>query len=124
MTPITNQITYYLSGPMHGIPLQNYPAFQAACDNLRSAGYRILSPHEKDTSATAAESVSWEAHLREDLTLLLSSCGGVILLPGWPTSAGARLELTVALALSMPIYFYEGQRLRSMQTGTSFQACG
>jgi len=26
--------------------------------------------------------------------------------PGWPNSQGARLELTVALALKMPVSFY------------------
>jgi hypothetical protein len=87
----------YVSGPMTGIPEWNFPAFQAASDTLRAAGYEVIDP-----SRHGAGAGTWESYLRRDLVEMLD-CDGVALLPGWQGSKGANLEVFVAEALSMPI---------------------
>lgn len=89
----------YVSGPMSGIPALNYPAFAAAAQQLRAAGFHVVSPHESALASTAP----WHEHLRADLAMLLR-CTGVATLEGAPGSMGARLECHVAAALSMPIW--------------------
>ncbi len=113
------EITYYLSGPMSGLPDFNFPAFRDACKQLRACGFTVVSPHEKDSEGDTTR--PWTAYLREDISLLTDKCYGFILLPGWPSSTGAKLELSIALALQMPIYFYRAMGtafvLVDMQTG-------
>ncbi len=100
-------MTYYLSGPMSGLPDFNFPAFTFACDALRSSGLTIVSPHEKDSEGDTAR--PWADYLREDIALMMAGCQALILLPGWPDSSGAKLELSLALALNWPVYFYVPQ---------------
>lgn len=95
-------MTYYLSGPMSGIPEYNFPAFTKACADLRAKGLTILSPHEKPGEGDPHK--PYEQYLREDIELL-AKCQALILLPGWPRSTGARMELEIALSLKLPIYF-------------------
>ena len=94
-------MTYYVSGPMTGYPANNTAAFDRACALLRDRGYQVVSPHEKVSEALG---LTWEEYLREDIRHLLD-CYGVVMLPGWPESKGARLELSIALALGMPVYY-------------------
>ena len=90
----------YLSGPMTGLPDNGYPAFQAAAERLRSQGVQVISPHE--IIPPGAGPWSWEAHMRVDLAALLTA-DVIVMLPGWETSRGARLEKAVAEAIAMPV---------------------
>ena len=90
----------YLSGPMTGLPDQNYAAFQAAADRLRGHGVQVISPHE--ITPPGVGPWSWEAHMRVDLAALLTA-DVIVLLPGWETSRGARLEKAVADALGLVV---------------------
>ncbi len=94
----------YVSGPMTGIEHFNHPAFEAACEILRLAGYEAESPH------WAPELESWEAYMRHDLALLLG-CDAIALLPGWEHSRGARLERLVAEALGLPVWYIDEGRI-------------
>lgn len=42
------ELTYYLAGPMTGLPEYNYPAFGAAVKTLSEEGILVLSPHHVD----------------------------------------------------------------------------
>lgn len=107
--------TLYLSGPMSGCAEFNFPAFRAAVDRLRADGVSVLSPHEVDhQEPNGPGSLPWSVYLRNDIKCLLR-CEGIVLLPGWPTSRGAQLELQTALALRMPVFFYRNGELVSMQ---------
>lgn len=97
-------MTYYLSGPMSGIPDYNFPAFTEACRRLRGRGLTIISPHEQAGEGDPTK--PYEQYLREDVRLMAEHCDALILLPGWPSSTGARMELQLALTLKMPIWFY------------------
>ena len=90
----------YLSGPMTGLPDNGYPAFEAAAERLRSQGVQVISPHE--ITPPGAGPWSWEAHMRVDLAALLTA-DVIVMLPGWETSRGARLEKAVAEAIAMPV---------------------
>jgi hypothetical protein len=101
---------HYLSGPMAGYPENNFPAFQQAQDELTSLGYSVLSPHTINHGAT----VEWADFLRRDIAIMVEHCSGIILLRGWPQSRGARLELSTAVALDWPVYYYDQGVLHCM----------
>lgn len=103
---------YYLAGPMSGIPQFNFPAFDAACLRLRAAGFDIVSPHEHDTPETQAAArasvdgapmpketgaETWAECLARDVVLVGDVCAGIIFLPGWERSRGAKLEAFTGL---------------------------
>lgn len=107
------EITYYLSGPMAGYEDHNYAAFEKATSILRDTGLIIKSPHEIKRAEIAKGSLPWEDYLKVDIRALLD-CDAIILLAGWPSSKGARLELEIALDLMMDVYFYHEYSLTRM----------
>ncbi len=106
--------TYYLSGPMRGIPQYNFPAFNRIAKLLRGQGYRVISPAELDSDAVRviAENsrdgceCDRDGHmagatpgdiLGRDVKILHDLTQGIIFMPGWERSRGARLEAFTAL---------------------------
>lgn len=90
----------YLAGPMSGYKDFNFPAFHAAADEWRQAGWDVLNPAETfggDTSRTYAD------YMREDLALLLKA-DAIAFLPGWRQSKGAMFEHGVAMMLGLEMY--------------------
>ena len=84
----------YLSGPMTGIAEFNVPAFTKAAQQLRDAGYEVVSPAESGTGE------NWTSFLRADIKLLVD-CDAIALMDGWKGSKGARLEHHIADELGM-----------------------
>ena len=115
-TMLTRSSRLYLSGPMTGLPQQNYPAFHAAAASLRRAGYRVVNPAELHphsrlrrwqatmtawlTRTPAPALPTWGEYMRAALVGLLS-CEAIVLLPGWEHSRGARCEVSLAAELGM-----------------------
>ena len=93
--------TLYVAGPMSNLPEFNYPAFHAAEDALRGAGYRVLSPAITIDPPAPEEAHPWDWYMRRALRSL-TYADGIALLPGWQDSRGARLEVHVGDALDMP----------------------
>lgn len=108
----------YLAGPMRGIPEFNFPAFHTAAKFLRSAGYTVFNPAERDeaahgkgVNASATGDLKDIEHtgfsLREalhaDTTFICLEAQGIALLPGWENSKGARAELALAEALGLEV---------------------
>ena len=91
--------SFYLSGPMTGLPEFNYPAFNEATYSLRESGYSVFSPAESFQGDTTLD---FTVYMREDIKALLS-VDAVIVLEGWENSAGAVTEVLVALSLGLPI---------------------
>lgn len=109
-------LTYYLSGPMSGYKDFNYPAFDLACAILRERGIKIESPHENPWPKNHTEMVPealW-SHMMNLCIKQLDKCQGIIMLPGWPTSRGAREELMICLDRKYPVYFFDFDTLHSM----------
>lgn len=104
-------MTYYLSGPISGIDNQNWDAFERAEFGIRALGHGVVNPLKVQDGI-----VNWEEAMRADLIALLKDCDGIVLLDGWPTSKGAGLELTVALALGLPVYLWHDGQLLDVNT--------
>ena len=90
--------SFYLSGPMTGVPEFNYPYFRYVAAALRKLGYSVVNPAE-----LTAGSTDRIACLRQDIKALCD-CSGLILLPGWEGSVGAHLELHLAHRLELRIH--------------------
>jgi hypothetical protein len=115
-------IKYYLAGPMTGRPQFNYPLFDSVAEQLRGWGLEIFSPAEMDIDEVRDEAMAnmtgdmpetneisgetWGDFLARDVKLIADELGGIILLPEWDTSRGARLEAFVALNCGYPAYEY------------------
>jgi len=88
----------YVAGPMTGIEDFNFPAFNAAAEALRAAGYIVENPADHGL----VEGADWADYLAYDLTRL-GLCDTIYLLPGWEKSKGAQLELLIAERLGMAV---------------------
>jgi hypothetical protein len=111
-------VRLYVAGPMTGIPQFNFPAFDAVALLLRAQGHDVVSPAELDSPPDRALALassdghalsvtkSWGDFLSRDVKLLADDgIEGVVVLPGWETSRGARLETYVANALcGLPVF--------------------
>lgn len=106
---------FYLAGPMTGYPSLNHPAFHDAAEVLRDEGFGVVSPAEMDDELgiepNAADpfaklSVPPAEIMRADLQAVLD-CDGIVLLPGWQASKGARLERIVAESTGRQVYLYD-----------------
>ena len=98
--------TLYVAGPMTGIQDFNYPAFNAAADTLRAAGYDVLNPVDAEQhNPTPGEPQSWDWYMRHALRMVLDA-EGIALLDGWRASKGATLEVQVAQSLGLPVRAY------------------
>jgi hypothetical protein len=106
---------------MTGHPHFNIPAFDRMAALLRSKGHDVVSPAELDDPATRAISMAspngdiatieshgktWGDFLARDVKLLADDgIEGIVVLPGWHESRGARLETFVANRMcGLPIY--------------------
>jgi hypothetical protein len=116
----------YIAGPMTGYPGLNFPAFHAEATRLRGLGYSVVSPAEIVTD----QSVDWIECMLADIPQLIQ-CDGLVLLPGWEGSKGARIERCIAQSLgklvleSAATVYAEGCKCPTCQEGTLHCAdCG
>lgn len=113
--------TYYIAGPMTGIPQFNFPAFFDAAKDLRSRGHTIVSPAEMDmeigvtalsspdgklTNGKTDDGYTFGDFLARDVKVIADKVDGVVCLPSWEISKGARLEVYVALISNKPVFEY------------------
>lgn len=98
----------YVSGPMTGKPLLNFPAFNAAAEALRRAGYTVVNPAELNPDTAA----SWRECMSVDIKALVD-CDAVATLPDWEQSRGASLEVQIARGLGMEVDSVEGWLARA-----------
>lgn len=115
--------SFYLAGPMTGIPQFNFPAFEEAANSLRNRGFKIVSPAELDSPAVREFCMAspdgkysnnniagetWGQMLTRDVRIVADEVDGVVLLPGWENSRGARLEAFVAKLCNKEFFDYVG----------------
>lgn len=89
--------TLYLSGPMTGLPDNNYPAFHQAAAALRAAGYTVLNPAE---NTPPNDNPDWSDWMRVAIRQMLDA-DALAILPGWSKSSGALAEACIARVLHM-----------------------
>lgn len=104
----------YLAGPMSGIPNHNFPMFDRVAGLLRDLGHGVVSPADINRKVGFDETkhntgdISQEDYsklFRLDIQEILG-CEGMVMLPGWITSKGAKLEFALARMIGMPRYRY------------------
>lgn len=102
---------WYLAAPMTGVPQFNFPALIAATTALRDNGYTITTPAELDSPDVQAAAMAsatgdqadvnmietWGNMLARDVKIITDEMDGIVFLPGWEKSKGARLEAFVGL---------------------------
>lgn len=95
--------TFYVSGPITGYADGNKPLFDHVTAVLRSRGMTIVSPLEMDSMKEFAETLHihygqayWKVLARD--VEIVGNSDGMILLPGWERSVGARLEVMAGLS--------------------------
>lgn len=110
---MTSLFKWYLAGPMSGIPSFNFPLFHSAAAELRSQGLHIVSPAETDPPDVQAAAIAspdgklspdgkvasetWGDMLARDVKMLADELDGIVFLPNWTRSRGARLEAFVGI---------------------------
>lgn len=116
---------FYLAGPMSNIPQFNFPLFISAAADIRGRGIDLVSPAELDAEngidVQAMSSIdgnaakltnTWADLLARDVKLIADQVQGIIFLPNWHKSRGARLEAFVGLLQKdFEFYAYKGEAL-------------
>lgn len=108
----------YISGPMRGHPMNNFPAFFKASLRLRELGYDVLNPAEYDMAAgldphAELKNGTLESSLARDTRHVLEA-DGIVMIDGWRNSVGARYERAIA--------HYTGKEVFVMLSGDLVQA--
>lgn len=104
----------YIAGPMRGLPLYNFPAFDAAADVWRRIGFEVINPAEVDRIMDGLDPYdphpmrTFEEYMRRDIKLLLQ-VDAIAFLPGWQHSTGAVTEYMVGAALGLALFDAETQ---------------
>lgn len=114
------KLPLYLAGKMSGVPQFNIPLFERAAQELRALGYDIVSPVELDSDEVRRECLAspdgswnvgrlggetWGDILARDIKVVADGIGGIVFLPDWYESRGARLEAFVALLTGKTSYY-------------------
>jgi hypothetical protein len=103
-----DNVKVYIAGPMRGLPLYNFPAFDAAAELLSGQGWDAYSPAAADREIdgfdpeTGANIQPVEVYMRRDFEAILT-CDAIAMLPGWRRSGGAVREWTVATGLNLKV---------------------
>jgi len=106
----------YIAGPMTGHADLNFPAFHAAAAAYRKKGAFVINPAEIN-SAEVQTAMSakltpeqyhahWVRCTKKDINALMT-CDGIVMLPGWQKSRGAKLEHHIARNLGLTITYRE-----------------
>lgn len=89
-------MTLYIVGPITGFP--GYAqAFADAKTSVQALGHEPISPVDLYPGQ------EWELAMQADIPVLLRS-DGIVLLPGWPRSRGARIELSLAMDFGKRVF--------------------
>lgn len=99
----------YCAGPMRGLPEYNYPAFRELKAQLIIMGHLPISPvdRDKETGFNEHSDIPDQGFMRKALEWDLQQvcrADGVVVLPGWRKSKGARAEVATARAIGIPVY--------------------
>ena len=117
--------THYISGPMTGRKRYNFDAFYACEAWLTEQGIRSHNPARIDEEVYGfdpdgtVEDQGFSIHdaLTRDINFILSDeCVGVIVLPEWEMSIGAKWEVGVAQAVGKSVQEWTGTWLRPIST--------
>lgn len=114
----------YIAGPMRGRRLHGFPEFFEAALRLREQGHVVYNPAEHDMAQGFDPSLPIDHEdqvfkldlaktLNHDAHLILRS-DGLVLLPGWEDSVGARFEFVLAYHTGRDLFLFQGGELCSL----------
>ena len=89
----------YISGPMTGIADDNRPAFNRAAAKLRAMGHNCENPAEQPSG------LSYRECLAIDLVYICHTADALVILRGAEESKGVAVELALAKALALPVFY-------------------
>jgi hypothetical protein len=108
---------------MSNLPQFNFPAFYAAAKELRAQGFDVVSPAELDDQEDKGAALkstngdvndrtivkkTWGDFLARDVKLLSDEgIEGIVFLPNWQASKGAKLEAYVGLLQKFRYWTYD-----------------
>jgi hypothetical protein len=110
----------------------NFPLFDNTAAALRELGYDITSPAEMDSEEIRADVMqnesgvpsgvggTWGDFLARDLKILADELNGIILLPEWETSRGARLEAFVSVDCGYPAQLIDPENLTLTEVSSEY----
>lgn len=101
----------YIAGKVSGLPYAEVTAkFGMAQKTLEAKGYSVVNPlavvskqHGISPKADRLLDTPWQWCMRWCIAALMG-CDGVVMLPCWADSRGAKLERYVAGSLGIPVY--------------------
>lgn len=93
---------YYVSGPISNCLNDNKVAFDETSRKLRELGHHALNPFDLDLVENVGK--DWNNNLKRDIKYLMD-CDGLVLLPNWEISRGAKLEVFVATSVGIPSFY-------------------
>ncbi len=97
---------------MTGIKDYNFPAFDAAEEDLKKRGFDPISPASMDREAGFDPATDGEFEgaiediINRDLDAIVNKVDALALLPGWEESTGTNAEIGVAVWRGLRIYLY------------------
>lgn len=92
----------YIAGPVTGLPEAEYTKnFEHAAAILRTMGYDVEVPVGNEPHPQFLDNL-WAAYMRSAIKQMMD-CDGVVLLRGWHSSRGAKIERELALSIDMPV---------------------
>lgn len=114
----------YIAGKITGAPYHEVESkFATAADRLDRMGYDVVNPCE----LVADPHTPWTDAMKTCIRAL-SECDVIHLLPDWPQSPGACLELDLAYALKLKIQFdmdkYKVVSIMELKPGDRFYKIG
>lgn len=115
-TPRVKPPRVYIAGPMRGYDKWNFPAFDAARDDMLSQGFQVVSPADLDRArgidedTTEFDPEDFRIAMKIDMQANLI-CTHIFMLRNWENSTGARNENGWANILGNTVIFQEGAHI-------------
>lgn len=117
----------YIAGPMRGIRHFNFPAFDAAKDEVLQLGFDPVSPADLDRDTGFDETafpddydwidlgkIGFNLHEALDRDIAaLKNCQAIYMLDGWENSRGAKAEKALAEWLGLGVFYQTPPEVRS-----------
>lgn len=103
---IMKPLLLYVAGKYSGEVDKNIATARAVAAEICKLGHYPLCPHLATAKMDEDTGID-DIQFWYDLTMTyLKKCDGIVLVPGWELSTGAKLELVEAINDEMPIYVY------------------
>ena len=93
----------YISGPMTGKPDLNEPLFRQTEERLRELGHEVFNPCD------LPKAFSYRDAMMLDLAWICKRADAVLALPQWFESPGAKVEIALAEAIGIEVFFNTSQ---------------